>query len=1578
MDSIPVTIRFSVIKEQFDDALQDLRLGLRDLQRDARDFGQRIDSEMNAAGVSLSQFNEASRSIGESLDYSFEGVSAGLDEINDRISKYKQYLKDIGQLSPSRQAMLKEDGTVDAVGRFIDKLEAQREKYLEVSAAYDSLVNKYDSSVRSHTTLKAHLQMVRGEMEQMIAAAVESGDTVSANAIRSSQAYKDLQDDARRTAEAINEINKAGSGESGPVLFFATEDDYNHAKELTAQIDELTRKLVTASGDNEITDINAQIITLQDELDDCNQKASEAASALGGRLGGQAAESSVRLYELNALLEEQWKTYDELNEKLDDTGEKMRVASEAGDIESLKALQEEYRNLSAQVQQAGYAIDQTQARQNDAESAWGSLQAVIDGTNGSIGGAVSGFRGLAMAVKGGSNPLQIFRASLSAVSGAAKISAASIKALWKTLVSNPLGLILAAGAAVIALLVKVVSSIQSAAEKQITLNKLEATHLELLQQINSYKTSKIDDAVKAKERELAIAKSQNKSLAEQYHIEDELYNLKSRRANYNLGFYGAEAASIEENRKKLLQYEEQLAKAKNAKAQDEKKVEVDLQLNGKISRQKVDKAIEALQSLVDNTKKKIEVGMKVRDEAEDLKAEAARIAAERRQNAINAANAERAAIRETESVRISLTKDSYERETEAAKAATKSKIEDLKIRLAQDKNLTAKARQSINEQIKLQQRKLNEDLQRLERQHQQKLVAIRRQVEDESITSAPRTARQQQEDLRREYSRKMEDLTAEIDGGKADGTLSKDEIDEKMKLLAVYRNRYYDELVILEGELEQRRLGIAREGIGLRLAAAREGTAEELKLRLEALEAERRAEIEANRGKADDERQDEGAINAKYGRQRLETVIGDYVSFQRQMTDLTETYELRRAELERRIAAEKDPKRQRELRRSISALEKTYRQGLKELQQAFIKDGIGDVFVEATYENVKEAVKKLTEMEGFKTAAEFNARYGTNITDAEFDAFVDNIRRVKKEVQSLGKGGYTLRDAFKEAFSGKTREDIEKGTEYLVAGFQKIGSIVGGLASAMRDFADATKNAELERMADTFQDIADTISTAGSYAAAGAQVGGGWGAVIGAVLGIGQGIVTAIFKSRAQDAAEREEAAKEGEEYTRQSAENVASILSVVQSLLDTVSSLDYKNYHDALFGLMRELQNDIRRFQEGSDGSTAWGALRDYALNQGGGYYGTIGDWIWGNTRGILSDEEIQRILDEAYGGAGVGQGGFAGFINSLGSWLTGNGWQDSTFNTEEYNKLVAEGFANVVNGKIYSHMLDQQRLLERLNELYRDNSYNAVDYFNAQYQVYADQKEYLEWYIELLKALGQDTTELENQLAEVSHNMNTAVIEMFEGLAGSDLQGIVNKWLDIFKEFGDNFEAAIDKINESINDMIRNMVVQTVFVQPLMQRINKYLKDYADSAGLVQDEDGNYIWTNEAFRGMAEGLRTLIDGENGALSMYRELMSELNAAGLGWGDTANSRSASSRGIATASQDSVDELNGRMTAVQGHTFLINENTQIIRDNVTAIMGSVQRIEDYTQHLIRMDNDLHSLRSTIEGIASPSGIRIRG
>ena len=258
-------------------------------------------------------------------------------------------------------------------------------------------------------------------------------------------------------------------------------------------------------------------------------------------------------------------------------------------------------------------------------------------------------------------------------------------------------------------------------------------------------------------------------------------------------------------------------------------------------------------------------------------------------------------------------------------------------------------------------------------------------------------------------------------------------------------------------------------------------------------------------------------------------------------------------------------------------------------------------------------------------------------------------------------------------------------------------------------------------------------------------------------------------------------------------------------------------------------------------------------------------------------------------------------------------------------------------------------EALKKEFEEAYWDNSFDSTALFNLNNQALQINKNIYEaqYMAYLLAGDEEKAAEALRNIREIQFQMTESLRNMFESLAGSDFQSIVNTWLDIFKEFGNNFEAAIDKINESINDMIRNMVVQTVFVQPLMQRLNKYLQDYAENANLQTDEFGNYIWTNEAFRGLAEGLRTQVEG---AKELYQQLLGELNAAGLGWDDP-NGRSASARGIAQASQESIDELNGNVTCIHREVFSINENTVLIQQNVAAMLGSVRRIEANTEEM---------------------------
>ena len=80
----------------------------------------------------------------------------------------------------------------------------------------------------------------------------------------------------------------------------------------------------------------------------------------------------------------------------------------------------------------------------------------------------------------------------------------------------------------------------------------------------------------------------------------------------------------------------------------------------------------------------------------------------------------------------------------------------------------------------------------------------------------------------------------------------------------------------------------------------------------------------------------------------------------------------------------------------------------------------------------------------------------------------------------------------------------------------------------------------------------------------------------------------------------------------------------------------------------------------------------------------------------------------------------------------------------------------------------------------------------------------------------------------------------------------------------------------------------------------------------------------------------------------------------------------ASEKGIATASQESVDELNGRATAIQGHTYSLMESAKLLVANSARILDHLAGIEDNTKHLSKLESiegDMQAVKNTVNDIA---------
>lgn len=229
-------------------------------------------------------------------------------------------------------------------------------------------------------------------------------------------------------------------------------------------------------------------------------------------------------------------------------------------------------------------------------------------------------------------------------------------------------------------------------------------------------------------------------------------------------------------------------------------------------------------------------------------------------------------------------------------------------------------------------------------------------------------------------------------------------------------------------------------------------------------------------------------------------------------------------------------------------------------------------------------------------------------------------------------------------------------------------------------------------------------------------------------------------------------------------------------------------------------------------------------------------------------------------------------------------------------------------------------------------------------------------------------------NKIAEIAEEMATIINEMLEDIIGytaADLSSeLGNAFFEAAKAGEDAMEAWHTKVNDIVADIIKRMLI-TQFLEPEIGKIfDKYKQKWfpngqfagidaviASAQGMSSDLNRAGEIFNQIYSGLNQGLQDLFAPTEEA-----------------------SREASEKGIATASQESVDELNGRATAIQGHTFSINENTKQLVVTANLILQSVLNIESETNgfglRLERMESSLKSVRDTLDDI-NLKGIKMR-
>lgn len=592
--------------------------------------------------------------------------------------------------------------------------------------------------------------------------------------------------------------------------------------------------------------------------------------------------------------------------------------------------------------------------------------------------------------------------------------------------ANPYVLLALALVTVVGALVLFASNTDKSAKNQQELNEAQKAWLDYLETEAIEMNRVSNERVAQLNRELNIAKARNASLSETRKIEDEILAERTKAHNKSVGFYGQELNDLEANRAKLKQLNDMLLQLNNAKARGDKKVYIDVDLDGKIDKVKVDEAIEAVQGQIDNTGRAVDIAVNLKTEGADLDAERKIQAAQRANENRNAAKAETDILRKAEDARIALIKNSFDQQRAQRQAANARAIADIQLQLRTETNLTVKARKALNDQIVLLREQLAVDMVDIANQQRAAELSAQRATQDAQIALMAEGAEKQREQLRVEYERQIQDINTRLETERG---LTETQVAELLNQQLLLQQQYAKSLGELNDQITIDQMQAAADRTQLQLDAAREGSQEEINLRIQLLQQQRAIELAQNRQLAEDVRQSEADINAKYDAEVL-----------KQTTELNQ-------------------------QRALMLFDQT--QALEASEFDLIRNS----------EERKTRFRLAQEKARLQKILELNKAAGVKMTDAEVKTIENTIAKIDQEIEKskgdergndiYGLFGLNLDDDQKEAISTSVSFAIEQLNGFLDAKVQAADAAVSA-ADKEVDASQRRLDAELEARANGY------------------------------------------------------------------------------------------------------------------------------------------------------------------------------------------------------------------------------------------------------------------------------------------------------------------------------------------------------------------------------------------------------------------------------------------------------------------------------------------------------------------------------
>lgn len=226
-------------------------------------------------------------------------------------------------------------------------------------------------------------------------------------------------------------------------------------------------------------------------------------------------------------------------------------------------------------------------------------------------------------------------------------------------------------------------------------------------------------------------------------------------------------------------------------------------------------------------------------------------------------------------------------------------------------------------------------------------------------------------------------------------------------------------------------------------------------------------------------------------------------------------------------------------------------------------------------------------------------------------------------------------------------------------------------------------------------------------------------------------------------------------------------------------------------------------------------------------------------------------------------------------------------------------------------------------------------------------------------------------------------------EGLSDETRQAIESMIAD-WKAYGDTVKEINDYVKSLFGNMSStvadSMIDSWIETGNAIANAKDILGDYARTMAkaVIESKLLNNIFTDEAAQQMAD--LVAVGDTEGALSMLAGLLEQANelapqindylsgvdeitgGALTGSDEAKSERESYKKSGITASQESVDEYNGRLTAIQGHTYSINDECKRMSAYGAQIVSRLYAIERNTAYLSTISSNIAAISEDIEVI----------